>query len=342
MNPLVSILMPAYNAERWIGEAIESARAQTWSPTEIIIVDDESSDRTFEVAKRFESKNIRVLRQDNQGASVARNTAYSNCQGHYIQWLDADDLLDPRKVESQMNAVSRDASDRTLLSGAWGYFHYRKRKTRFNPSPLWNDLAPVEWLLLKMGQNHHMQTDNWLVSRTLSEAAGPWDRRLWRDNDGEYFCRVILASDGIRFVKEARSYYRAAGVKSISYIAGSDKKLESLFLSMKLHISYLLSLEDSERTRAVCIKFIENWLFEFYPFRLDLAEQLKSIAAGLGREVGDPHLSWKYDWIVRHFGWRAGRKIQLLLPKMRRLSVIALDRALAKIEERLDRSAPKH
>ena len=61
-----------------------------------------------------------------------------------------------------------------------------------------------------------MQTDNWLVSRELTEAAGAWDVRLFRDNDGEYFCRVLLASDGTCFVREAKSYYRSAGFNSMS------------------------------------------------------------------------------------------------------------------------------
>src|SRR4029077_5987038 len=97
---------------------------------------------------------------------------------------------------------------RMLLSSAWGIFMYRFYKTEFNPTTLWGDLSPTEWLLRKMGQNLYMQTATWLVSRELTEAAGPWDSRLLGDDDGEYFCRVILASDGIRFIPESRVYYR--------------------------------------------------------------------------------------------------------------------------------------
>jgi len=176
---------------------------------------------------------------------VARNTAFSLCQGDYIQWLDADDLLDPYKVEKQVRELDYCPTRRTLLSGAWGYFIYRKRKARFSPTPLWCDLTPLEWMVRKMANNLHMQTDNWLVSRELSEAAGPWDARLWKNNDGEYFCRVMLASDGIRFVPDAKSYYRSAGFNSVTYIGRSNRKLESLFFSMKLHMRYLSLLDYS-------------------------------------------------------------------------------------------------
>ena len=98
--PLVSILIPAHNAQQWIqGTDIESALAQTWPKKEVIIVDDGSTDQTVVLAKRFASKAVGVVTQPNQGAAVARNTAFAMCQGDYIQWLDADDLLDPDKVE---------------------------------------------------------------------------------------------------------------------------------------------------------------------------------------------------------------------------------------------------
>src|SRR5438876_7489334 len=103
MEPLVSILIPAYNAERWIAETIQSALAQTWSKKEIIIVDDGSRDQTLAVAQQFTSRNVLVVTQENQGAAAARNRALEPCQGEYIQWLDADDLLAPDKIARQMN-----------------------------------------------------------------------------------------------------------------------------------------------------------------------------------------------------------------------------------------------
>jgi glycosyltransferase involved in cell wall biosynthesis len=327
-DPLVSILIPAYNSQDWIAETIKSALAQTWRRREIIVVDDGSTDRTFEIAKQFESDSVHVLTQTNQGAAAARNTAYALSRGDYIQWLDADDVLAPEKIERQVCILRDDISKRTLLSGAWAYFIYRQRKARFLPTLLWADLSPLEWLMRKMAHNLHMQTDNWLVSRELSEAAGPWDIRLWRDNDGEYFCRVLLASDGIRFIPEARSFYRSAGFKSVSYIAGSNKKLESLFLSMNLHIRYLRSMEDSARTRSACVTYIRNWLHEFYPYRLDLADQLKSLCVELGGPTDDPRLSWKYNWLIGLFGWKAARRVQITLPMLRGTAKIAWDKAM--------------
>jgi glycosyltransferase involved in cell wall biosynthesis len=332
MNPLVSILIPAYNSQEWIRETIDSALAQTWAKKEIVIVDDGSKDQTLEIARSYESKGVRVASQKNQGAAVARNTAFDLAQGDYIQWLDADDVLDPHKIENQVKVLDG-VSKRTLISGAWGHYIYRLSKARFVPTPLWHDLSPVEWLVAKMGSNLHMQTDNWLVSRELTQAAGPWDVRLFRDNDGEYFSRMIVASDGVKFVPEAKSYYRNAGFKSISHIGKSNKKMESLAISMKLHIQYLRSLEYSERTRSACVRYVATWLLELYS-RPDLVQQLTDLCLELGEEPKVRPLSWKYSWIGKLFGWRAGREAELVLQRVNATRVIAWDKAMHQWQSR--------
>ena len=79
MSNLVSILIPAYNAGRWISQTIESALKQTWGNNEIIIIDDGSTDNTFEIAHTYENANVKVLRQENQGAPATRNNLYERC-----------------------------------------------------------------------------------------------------------------------------------------------------------------------------------------------------------------------------------------------------------------------
>jgi glycosyltransferase involved in cell wall biosynthesis len=330
-TPLVSILIPAFNAQEWIGDTLRSAIAQTWEPKEIIVVDDGSADQTLKIARRFESESVRVITQENQGAAAARNKAFSLSQGDYIQWLDADDLLAPDKIEKQMEAADQCGSKRTLLSSAWGRFMHRYDRAKFVPTALWCDLSTTEWLLRKMEQNLYMQTATWLVSRELTEAAGPWDTRLLSDDDQEYFCRVLLASDGVRFVPEARVYYRASGSGSLSYIGLSDKKREAHWCSLQLHVGYLRSLEDSERVRAACVRFLQNRMVVFYPERLDIFRQAEEMSRNLGGQLEVPRLSWKYSWIKALFGWRLARRAQWSLPSLRWSLVRLWDKALFRI-----------
>jgi glycosyltransferase involved in cell wall biosynthesis len=331
MKPLVSILIPAFNAEKWIADTLRSAIAQTWERKEIIVVDDGSSDQTRTVARRFESNGVRVVTQQNQGAAAARNKAFSISQGEFIQWLDADDLISRDKITKQMQAFGHMQSKKTLLSSPWGRFFHRYGRAEFKPSALWCDLTITEWLLRKMELNLHMQTATWLTSRELAEAAGPWNTQLLGDDDGEYFCRVLLQSSGVRFVPEAKVYYRAAGTSNLSYIGMSDRKMEAQMFSMKAHIGYLRSLEESPRTRSASIQYLQNWLVFFYPNRPDLVEEAEQIAKGLGGKLELPQLSWKYSWIKALFGWGLAKRAQVFFPRIRWSAISCFDKLLSKV-----------
>jgi glycosyltransferase involved in cell wall biosynthesis len=100
---LVSILIPCFNAERWIGQAIESALAQTYSPTEIIVVDDGSTDRSLDIIKGF-GQRIRWETGPNRGANATRNRLLTLARAPWLQYLDVDDYLLPDKVERQMSS----------------------------------------------------------------------------------------------------------------------------------------------------------------------------------------------------------------------------------------------
>lgn len=317
MKPLVSILIPAYNAQEWIAETLQSAIAQTCERKEVIVVDDGSTDGTLAIAKGFESESLRVVTQENQGASAARNTAFSLSKGDYIQWLDADDLLAPDKIERQVAALNDEDDKGILLSSPWAYFYHRTRRARFVATPLWEDLSPVEWLLRKMSLNLHMQTATWLTSRELCDAAGPWDQRLLSDDDGEYFCRVLLASKGTRFVPEARVFYRVTPSGRLSNIAASNRKKEALVMGMKLYIQYLRSLEDSERVRKACLIYMQNWYPNFYPERPDLVAELQRMARELNGHLEEPRLPWKYAWLKSIFGWKAAKSTRNALSQLK-------------------------
>jgi glycosyltransferase involved in cell wall biosynthesis len=331
MEPLVSILIPAYNAEPFIAATIRSALAQTWLRKEIIIVDDGSKDRTVAIARRFASKHVSVVTQANQGAAAARNAARSLGQGDFIQWLDADDLLSPGKIAHQMRAFEASGNRKLLLSGPYGRFYYRPERAQFKPSPLWNDLTPAEWLTRKMAYNCHMQTATWLVSRELTDAAGPWDTRLLGDDDGEYFCRVKMGSDSIKFVPEARVYYRATDSGSLSYIGASTKKQDAQLVSMRLHIDYLMSLENSERTRAACVTYLQKYMFDFCPERPDIVRELETLAESLGGRLEGPRASWKYAWIQKAFGWPMAKRAHILVPGVKHAVLKAWDKALFRL-----------
>jgi hypothetical protein len=185
------------------------------------------------------------------------------------------------------------------------------------PNSLWRDLTPVEWLLIKLGENLHMQNATWLVSREIAEAAGPWDESLHYDQDGEYFARVLLASTGVRFVPEGRVYYRSSGANRVSFIGSSRKKKDSLLRSMKLHVQYARSLEDSERVHQACLKYLQTWYGNFSPDYAQGMDELQALATELSGQLEAPNLSRKYAWMVPPFGREAAHWSQRVLPEVK-------------------------
>lgn len=332
MRPLVSILIPAYNAQTWVADSIQSALQQTWPRKEVIVVDDGSRDQTAEIARRFASSEVKVVAKANEGAAATRNYAYRLAQGDFIQWLDADDLLTPNKIERQLAALRDADGKRILLSSSWAHFYYRTRSRRFIRTSLCQDLSPVEWLLKKMGENLHMQTATWLTSRELAEAAGPWDTRLISDDDGEYFCRVLLSSAGTRFVPDCGVLYRLTPSSRLSFVGSSDRKKDALFVSIKLHVQYLRSLEESERTQRACIAYLQKYYGSFYPERPDLAHSMIELATALHGALMPPKLRWKYAWIRPVLGWKAAKWAQFALPQLRCSAVRQYDRAMLRIQ----------
>jgi hypothetical protein len=185
-----------------------------------------------------------------------------------------------------------------------------------------------------MEGNLHMQTATWLVSREVTEAAGPWDKRLTLDDDGEYFARVLLKADRVRFVPDVKVLYRMSGPGCLSYMGRSSRKMESQFLSNQLNVQYIRTLSDDARVRAACIKYLQTWLPGFYPERLDLVEQAQALGTKLGGQVSLPQLPWKYAWIKTFFGWTSAKKVQLGYNRAKLSVVNSWDKAMSRWERK--------
>lgn len=308
VTPLVSILIPCYNAERWLAATLASALAQTAPRTEIIVVDDGSRDGSLTVARTFESRGVRVIAQPNRGASTARNTALAAARGDWFQFLDADDLLAPDKIARQLALAATVGADYALCS-TWSRFTSAITDADFTPQPLCTDTDPVPWMIVKFEQNRMMHPAAWLISRTLAERAGPWDETISLDDDGEYFSRVVLASRGVRLCREAISYYRSGVVGSLSR-SKSDRAWDSALRSLESSSARLLAAEDSPRTRHACATVLQRYLYESYPraaaSRARAAAQLRKLGGSDLAPEGGP----KFQLLRRLLGWRIARRLQ--------------------------------
>ncbi len=316
MANLVSILIPAYNAQKWIRQTMESALNQSWPLKEIIVVDDGSTDKTPQILKSLESRIVKVVRQENRGGPAARNMALLHAQGDFIQWLDHDDLLDQDKILNQLQSERYDGDPATLLSGSFAEFYFSRVRARFRSTALWRDLEPIDYFRIKFEQNTWIHPSVWLVSRRLTEAAGPWSEVKSPYDDGEYFCRVVAASRKIVFVSEAQSYWRVGNVKSMNRNR-SEEAIEAMYATTLMSIAHFRAMEDSQRTRMACVQCLQDTFNALGPNCLAVQEKARRFAQELGGRVSLQPLRPRYRLIERALGSKIAGVMQEAIPAMR-------------------------
>ena len=315
MLPLVSVITPIANAERWLAQAIESVLAQTWPRIELLLVDDGSSDRSLEIAHQYEAPNVRILRQTNQGGSAARNLALEHARGDYIQFLDADDVLEPRKIELQLNRLTTAVPD-SVGTCAWGRLYDDSlENVAFVPEAVWRDLSPVDWVVTSHLGGGMMATASWLVPRAVAERAGPWAARRMRNEDGEYFNRVVLESSGVLFIPEAKVYYRS-NIGGWS-TATTEAAVSGLLWSLDSIASKLFEHEDSPRTRGAMATSFDRFVFDFYPTHRVHVRVAEQRVAAFGGSAFVPPTGGVFGLVSRVAGWRVARRLQRLAYRLR-------------------------
>jgi glycosyltransferase involved in cell wall biosynthesis len=310
----VSILIPAYNAESFVGAALQSALDQTWPRTEIILVDDGSTDQTFAAAKRYEGAKVKILRQENHGAAAARNSALREAQGDFLQYLDADDLLSPDKIREQIEILQQHPGYVSVSSARYFFDGEDPSAGLLERSGAVDSDDPVEFLAQLLGSEGRTRTipyGAWLTPRSIANAAGPWDDGVRSpDDDGEYFARVMLASRGIRASKTGFYYYRRfrrGGSYSTTF---SESNLRGRLHSLDSKARHLLArTQDPKVYRALANRYVDL-AFSAYPDFPKLSDQALHKAKEMGGTDYVPPLgTWKGNLLLRMLGWRTAKRL---------------------------------
>ena len=314
MSALVSIIIPAYNAGRWIAAALKSALDQTWSCTEIIVVDDGSTDNTLDVAKTFEIKNVEIIHQENSGPAAARNRGLREAQGDFIQYLDADDLLSTNKVEEQVILLQSNP-EYLAVSPALYFFDGQNLESRLEErSGVRDSDDPVQWLTELLGPDGPfgmVPYGAWLTPRSVAERGGPWDDSVRSpDDDGEYFARVVLASRGIRASKEGRYYYRKFSQSSSYSSTQSEELLWGRLHSLNCKAKWLLARTHNPRAyRALANRYLDLG-FATYPSFPKLTEEALRKAKEMGDTDYFPRFAtWKGELLRHVLGWKTAKRL---------------------------------
>ncbi len=199
---LVSILIPCYNAERWVAQAIESALAQTWPDKEVIVVDDGSQDGSLDLIKTF-GKSIRWETGPNRGGNVARNGLLELARGEWLQYLDADDYLLPPKIERQVSFL-RDHPTCDVVYSPVLLVNWSEAKVEQEVTPIREPRDP--WILL--ARWYLPQTGGPLWRRQALMNVGGWKPDQPCCQEHELYLRLLQSGAQFCYFGECHAAYR--------------------------------------------------------------------------------------------------------------------------------------
>lgn len=220
MDEFVSIAMPAYNAEKWIGAAIRSVLEQTHSNWELFVVDDGSTDGTAEVMRSFDDPRIILLHKGNGGIGSARNMALDRIKGSFFCCLDADDVLPPRSIEARLQ-VFRNDPDLGIVDGQVLFMDSQLRRVTRTYLPETTD-NPFHELITFSGRC--FMGPSWMV-RWPPERELRYEENISHAEDF-FFC--LEYGQGKRFgvTSEVILLYRRTGVSSMTTnIEGMERSM---------------------------------------------------------------------------------------------------------------------
>ncbi len=307
--PKIDVIIPAWQASETIGACIESVLAQDYQEWKVILVDDGSSDGTFDVAQSYTDERIQCLQQSNQGAAAARNRGLEHATGDFIVFLDSDDLLESNKFSEQVS-VAQKLPQTVLTFGAYTRFWEDGTRETNNPARGYEDMVdPLALIRHLWLENEMVQPACYLIPRRIAETIGPWNTDLTLDDDGEYFTRVLLASEAVHYVPTAKIYYRSGRTSSLAH-AHNSAALRSRWLSCRAQVQAVFRHNKTNETERAAAARITRFLRDSFPLvpkcRRDAREWLEQLPAIELPAENSP----RYEWIARWFGWRIARIAQ--------------------------------
>ncbi|WP_299099024.1 glycosyltransferase family A protein [uncultured Winogradskyella sp.] len=316
---LVSVIIPNYNGLKYIKDTLDSVYNQSYNNIEIIVVDDGSTDGSLEYLLTLNKTNVTVLKNPLQGACSARNYGLSMAKGMYIQFLDNDDLLSLDKIESQVKALSN--NEKAIAVCNTNHFYDTIENGVITD---WNFLYTTdnteEFLLNLYGANgpqNMVQTSAWLAPKKLLDSTRPWDVTLSKDQDGEYFCRVVTRANQVIYVPEILNHYRKhikgsniANQKQREHFESQLKALNSKSKQFK----YSIDTIEYKNAMALQYKIIA---IGAYPEFKDISEEAMFLSNQFGGSQFVPVLGGKLiEFIKNCFGWRIAKLFSKVIHKI--------------------------
>lgn len=300
---LVSILIPCHNAERWIAECIQSALAQTWPEKEVIVVDDGSTDGSLRVIESFGDR-IRFETGLNRGGNAARNRLLELARGDWVQYLDADDFLRPRKVETQAVFAAAHPDISLVCSPVvWLWQRDCEEREQVTPIPPPHD---DPWVLL--ARWWLPQTGGTLWRRQALVEAGGWKMDQPCCQEHELYLRLLICGARFHILDECHAVWRDwSATATVSKRDDGELRRRKLDVldRMEKHLVTNSALSDTRRDAINQTRFElarSTWLTNAPQARCIIRDVLASQPSF---QPAPPAATGLYRWLFRVVGFNA-------------------------------------
>jgi glycosyltransferase involved in cell wall biosynthesis len=207
-QPLVSVIIPAYNAAEFMGETLDSVFAQTYKNFEVIVINDGSSDTAEleRILQRYPS-NLNYIKQENQGAAVARNTGLRVARGEFVAFLDADDAWLPTFLEKQMDLLKRTGADLVFADAVLTGDSTSGDLTYMQVEPPSGEVTPESLLAVTVS----VLTSTVLARKAPILEVGLFEKTLRRGQDFDLWLRLAKAGARFAYTHEVLGHHRIVG-----------------------------------------------------------------------------------------------------------------------------------
>lgn len=318
-SKLVSVIIPNYNSSKFIRETLNCVFNQTYDNIEILIVDDGSTDGSFELISGIDDHKIILVKNPKKGACAARNFGLSMSNGDYIQFLDADDLIDENKIENQVRLLDINKNKVAVCSTK----HFTDTKDAgiiTDKKFLFSTDRPQDFLLnLYGGDGIHQNMvaqHAWLVPKKVIDQAGRWDESLIKDQDGEFFCRVLMASEGICYDDKSLCYYRKHGQAGSISSGNSEDHLLSQLQSLYSKSRQLLTENHTKAYRNAMALQYKMIAIDAFPEHRAVYKIANTKMKDYGGSEYEPILGGKIVEMIKFiFGWKIARGFKYYLQR---------------------------
>lgn len=261
--PLVSILIPLYNAEQYIEETISNVFKQSYRNIELIVVDDHSTDNSLEIAKKYSCDKVHIYTNPKKGGNSARNYAFHMCKGEYVKFMDADDYCSDDMIEKQMERILKDGNKDTLVFSPVQML-YPDGRLILPSRGIDKDYTPGIELLIDIWRGKGWNCPHChLMHRDLFIKSGGWDENIIKNQDGEFFARLADKASKALSVNDVFAIWRQTGSGVSSQM--SLKAQESMLQTYDIISHLILDYKDNEENRYNCARYIGSFVYRFYP-----------------------------------------------------------------------------